>query len=521
MGRSRTLQAAVVFVWAVALAFSSLASAEPKGRLVMGVASLGGERLDYSRFSGTTNQELTRAINRNLIQFGYEGEYVPGTAESWKMSPDGKVWDLVLRKGVKWHNGETLTAQDVLFGVERMKRPEIRAGVFVSELFDNLVRVEAVNDYQVRYFFKVPFPVFPYFVNSAPPMPKKYIEKVGDAGFDDKPIGTGPFKFVRRIKGSEYEFEAFENFYTGQIPQFKTLVINIMPEGATRLAALKTGEIDIAKDVQGKMLEEVRSTPGLKVTSTPSGAVTYLSFAHRYEKDSPWADLRVRKAVAYAVDKDAIVKAIYRGEATPAIFPDCSVCFGMPKDMKPWPYDPEKAKALLAEAGYPNGLPGEWDLQCQISGSAPYQPEVVQAVGGFLAKVGIKTKYQLIEGGAYAAAFKAKKLKGLPTKSGGDTRFDVGLKTDVWAARAEEWSMLKDEDTNKLWDDQLVTVDPEKRRKLLEEAVRIIINDVRLVPFVEMNAILGLGPKVKEYKLKKGQVIATDALETLKMSDQP
>jgi len=519
MRLSRRQRLAMVMAGVLSLVLVGMASAEPKGKLVMGVPDLGGERLDYSRFSGTTNQELSRAINRHLIQFGYEGEYVPGTADSWKTSPDGKVWDLFLRKGVKWHNGDTLTAQDVVFGVERMKRPEIRAGVFVAQLYNNLVRVEAVDDYHVRYTFKAPFPVFPYFVNSAPPMPKKYIEKVGDAGFDEKPIGTGPFKFVRRIKGSEYEFEAFENFYTGQIPAFKTLIIKIMPEGATRLAALMTGEIDIAKDIQGKMLEEVRSTPGLKTTSTPSGAVTYIAFAHRYDKNSPWADLRVRKALAYAIDKEAIVKGIYRGEATPAVFPDCSVCFGMPKDMKPWPYDPEKAKALLAEAGYPNGLPGEWDMQCQISGSAPFQPEAVQAVAGFLAKVGIKTKFQVIEGGAYAAAYKAKKLKGIPPKSGGDTRFDVGLKTDVWAARAEEWSMLNDEDTNKLWDEQLITVDPEKRRKLLEEAVRIIINDVRLVPFVEMNAILGLGPRVKEYKLKKGQVIATDALETLKLNN--
>lgn len=219
MRLSRRQRLAMVMVGVLSLVLVGMASAEPKGKLVMGVPDLGGERLDYSRFSGTTNQELSRAINRNLIQFGYEGEYVPGTAESWKASPDGKVWDLFLRKGVKWHNGDTLTAQDVLFGVERMKRPEIRAGVFVAQLYDNLVRVEAVNDYHVRYDFKAPFPVFPYFVNSAPPMPKKYIEKVGDAGFDEKPIGTGPFKFVRRIKSSEYEFEAFENFYRGRSPR--------------------------------------------------------------------------------------------------------------------------------------------------------------------------------------------------------------------------------------------------------------------------------------------------------------
>jgi peptide/nickel transport system substrate-binding protein len=517
MRLSKKLQAVVVLVGVLTVVVAAVAWAEPKGRLVIGVPSLGGERIDYTRPSGTTNGEIRRVLSRNLIEFGQTGEYVPGIAESWKMSPDGKTWDLMLRKGVRWHNGDTLTSEDVVYGIARMRRPEISAGQFVSDLLDNLTKVEAVNDYHVRYHFKKPFPVFPFFVNSALPVPKMYIEKVGDDVFsNEKPVGMGPFKFVRRVKGSEYEFEAFEQYF-GTVPPVKTLILKIMPENATRMAALKAGEIDVAKDVQGRMLQEVKRTPGLSVVTTPSGAVSYMNFSHRYEKDSPWADLRVRKAVAYAMDLETIAKTIFQGEATPAVFPDCSFCFGMPKEMKPWPYDPEKAKALLTEAGYPNGLPGEWDLQTQISGSAPFQPEVAQAAAGYLAKIGIKTRYQLIEGGAYAAAFKAKKLKGLPTKASGETRYDVGLKTDVWAARAESWSMLNDDDTNKLWDEQLATVDPEKRRKLLEEAVRIIISDVRLVPFVEINTAYALGPKVKDFPLRKGQAWVTDQLEKMTM----
>ena len=507
--------AAAIALCAGMLLLPGAATAQPKGTLVIGVPSLGGERLDYPRPSGTTNGELRRVLSRELVEFGPNGEFVPGVAESWKASPDGKTWDLFLRKGVKWHNGDTLTAQDVVFGVERMKRPEISAGQFVAGLLDTLEKVEVVSDYQVRYKFKQPFPLFPYFVNMALPVPKKYLEAVGDDVFtNSKPVGMGPFKFVRSVKGGEYEFEAFDGYY-GKQPPFKTLIIKIMPENATRLAALKTGEIDIAKDIQGRMLTEVKNTPGLTITSTPSGASSYLSFAHRYEKDSPWADVRVRRAVALAIDTQTIAKTIFVGEASPSVFPDCSFCFGMPKDIKPFPYDPVKAKALLAEAGFPNGIPGEWDIQTQISGSAPLQPEVTQAVAGYLSKIGIKTKFQLIEGGAYATAYKAKKLKGLPVKGSGETRFDVGLKTDVWAARAESWSMLNDADTNKIWDEQLVTVDVEKRRKMLEDAVKIIIADVRLVPLVEINTVYGLSPKVKEYKLRKGQVWVTDQLENI------
>ena len=413
--------------------------AGPEGKLVVAVPSLGSEKLDYSRGqTEATNTETVRAMTRRLIEF-VDGKYAPGLAESWKMSPDGKIWDVYLRKGIKWHNGDTLTSQDVVFGVERMKRPEIQAGTQVAPLMDFIEKVEAVDDYHVRYRFKNPYPAFGYYSSLAPPMPKKYLEKVGDAVFNEKPIGMGPFKFVSRVKGSEYTFEAFEDYY-GKVPPFKTLVIRIIPEIATRLAALKTGEIDIAKDVQGQMLEEVKKTPGLHITSTPTGTVSYMIFAERKNPKSVWADVRVRKAAAMAIDRETISKVVFRGEAMPAVFPAGHFEFGMPKDLKPFPYDPEKAKALLAEAGYPNGLPGVWDLQTMHSGSCPFQAVVTEAVAGYLAKVGIKTRFQVVEGGAFGTAWKAKKLVGIPVTGNGETRFDVGLKNNVWGGGADGWS---------------------------------------------------------------------------------
>lgn len=502
---------------AALLLHAQAADAQPKDTLIIGLASLGGERLDYTRPSGGTNRELRRVLARELIEIGPNGGFVPGIAESWKSSADGKTWDLVLRKGVKWHNGDALTADDVLFGIERMKRPEISAGYYISGLYENLDHVEAVNEHHVRYHFKQPFPVFPFFVNVALPVPRKYLQAVGDEVFTNaKPVGMGPFKLVRAVKGGEYEFEAFDGYF-GKKPAFKRLILRIMPENSTRIAALKAGEIDIAKDVQGRALADIRGTAGLSITSAPSGSSSQLNFAQMYEKDTPWADARVRKAVAMAIDRETIAKTIFGGEATPALFPDCGKCgtFGMPKDLKPWPYDPARAKALLAEAGYPNGLPGVWDLQTMQSGSAPSQPEVAQAVGGYLSKIGIKTKFQLMEGGAFGAAYRGKKLKGLPIKGSGETNFDIGLKKDVWAARAEAWSLLNDEDTNRIWDEQLRTADPEKRRKLLEDAVNVMVGEARVVPLVEVNTVFGLGKRIKEYKLRQGTLYVTDALENV------
>jgi peptide/nickel transport system substrate-binding protein len=297
-------------------------------------------------------------------------------------------------------------------------------------------------------------------------------------------------------------------------------VIKIIPENATKIAALKTGEIDIASDIQGNLLTEVKNTPGLHIATVKGqggGGGGYLVFAHRTEKGSPWADVRVRRAVALAIDRQKICDTVFRGQASPAVFPDSPNAVGIPKDLKPWPYDPEKAKALLAEAGYPNGLPGVWDLQTAPSGSSPFQAETAEAVAGYLDKLGIKTKVQVMEMGGFGAAYRAEKLKGLPL-SGTAPMFDVGLKNMVWAAGGEGWSWMHDEDTGALWSKQLITADPEERRKVLEKAVSILIDDVRIVPIVESKPILGLGPRIKEFRIKRGSVWATDGINEIVMS---
>ena len=181
------------------LAWPGFVFAGPVGKLVIAVPSLGSEKLDYSRGqTEATNTETVRAMTRRLIEF-VDGKYAPGLAESWKMSPDGKIWDVYLRTGIKWHNGDTLTSQDVVFGVERMKRPEIQAGTQVAPLMDFIEKVEAVDDYHVRYHFKNPYPAFGYYSSLAPPMPKKYLEKVGDAVFNEKPIGMVSVVLLKRV----------------------------------------------------------------------------------------------------------------------------------------------------------------------------------------------------------------------------------------------------------------------------------------------------------------------------------
>ena len=136
-----------------------------------------------------------------MIGYSLTGERAAGVTESWKVSPDGKIWDVYLRKGIKWHNGDTLTSQDAVIGVERMRRPEISAGLPVSGLLEPLEKFEAVDDYHLRYHFKEPYALFPLYADLVPPVPKKYIEKVCADGFaNDTPAGTGQFISATKVK---------------------------------------------------------------------------------------------------------------------------------------------------------------------------------------------------------------------------------------------------------------------------------------------------------------------------------
>jgi peptide/nickel transport system substrate-binding protein len=187
----------------------------------------------------------------------------PSLAESWSVSADGLVYDFALRKGVKFHNGETVTAEDVKFSFERYR------GIFARTLKERVAEVETPDAARVRFRLKQPWPDFMTFYGSLATgagwvVPRKYLEKVGDEGFKKSPIGAGPYRFVSFTPGVELVLEAFEQYWR-KSPPVKRLVFRTIPDPSTRLAALKRGEVDITFSLVGELADEVRRTPGLAV----------------------------------------------------------------------------------------------------------------------------------------------------------------------------------------------------------------------------------------------------------------
>jgi peptide/nickel transport system substrate-binding protein len=273
----------------------------------------------------------------------------PSLAESWSMSPDGLAYDFVLRKGVKFHTGDAVTAEDVKFSLERYR------GAAAKALRENVAAVETPDPGHVRIRLKRPWPDFMTFyigaTGAAWIVPKKYVEKVGDEGFKKAPVGAGPYRFASYTPGVEVVLEAFEQYWR-KVPNVKRVILRSIPDETTRLAALKRGEIDIAYNLRGELAQEIRRTPGLTLKPNVGQATHWVYFADQWDAKSPWHDRRVRLAANYAIDRPAMNQADALGFAkiTWSIIPSSFEFYWQPPA---YSYDLARARNSSPRPGTP------------------------------------------------------------------------------------------------------------------------------------------------------------------------
>src|SRR3989454_4750765 len=314
------------------------------------------------------------ALHDALVKPMPKNIMTPSLAESWTASKDGLTYDFVIRKTAKFHNGDPVTAEDVKFTFERYK------GASAKILKDHVKEIQLPAPNHVRFVLKEPWPDFMAFYGTSATgaawiVPKKYVEKVGDEGFKKAPVGAGPFKFVSFNPGIELVLEAFGDYWR-KPPQVKRLVMRSIPDESTRAAAVKTGEVDIAYLFGGALAEELRRTQGVRIVAPLVYGVYWLDFLDQWDPKSPWHDRRVRLAASLAIDRQAINQAEMLGFAKlTGSFVPSSFEFALPID--PSPYDPKRAKQLLAEAGYSNGFDAG-----DLTPLPPYT-SVAEAIGGY------------------------------------------------------------------------------------------------------------------------------------------
>jgi peptide/nickel transport system substrate-binding protein len=410
----------------------------------------------------------------------------PSLAESWTVSADQRTYEFKLREGLKFHNGDPFTADDVKFSFQRAKGSKL--------LREKVREVTVVGPHRIRFALHEPWPDFMTFYGTLVSgagwvVPKKYIEQVGDDGFRKHPIGLGPYRFVSHTPGVEIVMEAYEGYWR-KPPQVKRLVYKMVPEATTRLAMLKRGEVDLAYLLDAAMAPEVKRDPTLKLAFSGGIGVFFLDFFEQWDPKSPWHDRRVRLASILAVDARVINEAENLGASrlTGAMVPH-KFEFALP--LEPYAYDPGKAKQLLAEAGYPNGFDAG-DLY-------PYPPyfSAAEAVAGYLGAVGIRTKLRTMERAAFVSAWGSKKLRGLcvcvsALYGNAASRMSEFVPSDGMFVRGV------DPDVDTLYKQQARETDRKKREAMLHRIQQLLYERVRFGPLYEYIWPSAVGPRVAE-----------------------
>jgi peptide/nickel transport system substrate-binding protein len=320
-------------------------------------------------------------------------------------------------------------------------------------------------------------------------VPKKYVEQVGDDGFKRHPVGLGPYKFVSHTPGIELVMDANESYWR-KVPSVKRLVFKSVPESTTRMAMLKRGEVDVAYLLDVPQAQEVKKDPNLKLAFSGGIAIFFFDFLEQWDPKSPWHDRRVRLAANYAIDRQALSDAETLGASKPA-GNHVPQSFEFALRIDPYPYDPGRAKQLLAEAGYPNGFDAG-----ELHQLPPYF-SLGEAIVGYLQAVGIRVRMRPMERAAYFALISSKKAKGLCVCTSSLYGNAASRLSEVIPSTGA-YAYGGYPDIDELYQKQGVETDRKKREAMLHEIQRLVHERVRYGPIYQYIWPSGIGPRVAE-----------------------
>ena len=485
----RRLALTVLLLSALA-ALPAPAAAAPEGTMTWGLhVTLAAKWLDPAETEAFINPFMVLyAVHDALVKPMPGGDNTPSLAESWTQSKDGLIYEFVLRKNVKFHNGDPVTAEDVKFTFDRYR------GAAAKLLHDRVREVQIVDPGRVRFHLKEPWPDFMTFYGTSATgaawiVPKKYVEKVGDDGFKKAPIGAGPYRVVSFTPGVELVMEAFEGYWR-KVPSVKRLVFRSMPDETTRAAALKAGDVDIVYLLSGPTAEEVKRSPGLRLVAAMPPGVVFLDLPEQWDAKSPWHDLRVRQAAGYALDRAGLNQAETLGLSRPTggLIPRV---LDFARAYDPPAYDPARAKRLLAEAGFPNGFDAG-DL-------TPFPPffSLAEAIGNYLQAVGIRTRLRTMERATFLTSWREHKLRGVIMGLGAPAG-NAATRIEVYATKGGIYSSGEVPEIETLFQRQARELDRKKREGMLHQIQQIMHDRAMYVPIYELAFLWGVGARVEE-----------------------
>jgi peptide/nickel transport system substrate-binding protein len=480
----------ILVSFAVLLPAPTAAAAAPDGTMTHALPfSLAPGLFDPADHGGSlTNLATFYALHDALVKPMPGGAMAPGLAESWSATRDGLVYEFVLRSHVRFHNGDPLTAEDVKFSFERYR------GVSSKLLREKVAAVEIAGSHRVRFRLREAWPDFMTYLGTPVTgagwvVPKAYVERVGDDGFRKAPVGTGPYRFVSFTPGVELVLEAHEGFWRKR-PAVKRLLLKSIPDESTRLAMLKRGDADVAYNLRGAVAEELQRTPGLTIVRALLPTVFWVDFAAaQWQPGSPWHDVRVRRAVNLAIDRQAINQAETLALSRPA-FSIVPVGSDFAWTAPPIPHDPVQAKKLLADAGYPNGLDAG-DYTCDAVFAT-----IGEAVVNYLGAIGVRARLKALERAAFQKQWQERKLKA-PVQGQNGMFGGALMRIEQIMLPSGTFAGGSYPEIAQLFQQQAKESDRARREALLHAIQRVAYERAMFAPIFQQAQLNGVGPRLE------------------------
>ena len=475
-------------------------AAKPTGTLRIATPDFSYESMDpivYESFWGW-------AMYDSLLTFDPKGNIVGSVAENYKLSPDGKTWTFKIRKGMKFHNGDPVTSADVAFSVVRFASKE-STNPWSPYLRNNFESVETPDPYTFVYHAAKPEPALAVPFAWTRILPKNYIEKNGVDNFRKHPIGSGPWKFVKFVSKTSMEMEANTQHWR-QVPAFEKVIDLMVPEESTRIAMIKRGDVDIIwpgpTGVQSfDRIVELKKA-GFALQEAGLRTLVNINFPGTFMTQGPTSDKRVRMAMSYAINRQELCDTFYKGFGKPGgrWFMD-DMTWGWDPSWKPDPYDPNKVKALLKEAGYPGKFK---DPVINIYAQAP-QADLMQALAGYWDAAGIQTKINIVDAMTYGGyIFVRAKDASVPIVGGMWPWIFPGFFNNVYHSANMFTSRgvhttANDPKADEMYDKAVAELDPAKAKRMWTEFMNYAYDMWVTVGIVKVPSYLVVGPKVGQF----------------------
>lgn len=491
--RARTRKRLPFIVWGAAAALALVLgawapAADCKTRVVV---AQGTEptRLDPDMHRENTSNNVILNIYDALVERDWDEKIQPDLAESWKFLDDNTL-EFKLRKGIKFSNGEPFNAAVVKYNIERVAGllPEAKKTLNPPG-WETVREVKVIDDYTVQIITKAPNPLLLSLAAQKYMVPVEYTKKDNFESLATKPIGTGPYVLKSWMKGGELILQARKDYWKGA-PKIDEVVFRPIPEDATRIAELKVGNVDIIANLKPDNIKEVEAEKHLQVKYAPSARTAMIFINAEMDK---LKDVRVRKAINHALDVPSLIKNVMGGNAY-RVSTLCPRNFvGWDPEEKFYDYNPEKAKRLLAEAGYPNGFEAEI-----LTPRGRYLNDVqaTEAIAGMLTAVGIKTKVNAVEFGVFAKQTQAHQIPEFMYAAWGNPHFDVLYTVKAVVRSGQMFSWYSNPAMDELIDKANQTADPEKHEGYLRQLLRLMYDDPPFGFLYNQRDIYGVNKRV-------------------------